>query len=43
MVLKLPKIMTKKSTREIQKEFFPDKDTIEFEQDFKIFNFFSDS
>ena len=32
--------MIKNSWREVQKTFFSNKDTVEFEQDLRIFNFF---
>ena len=35
--------MIKNSWREVQKTFFSNKDTVEFEQDLRIFNFFADS
>lgn len=35
--------MIKNSWREVQKTFFPNKDTVEFEQDVRIFDFFADS
>ena len=37
------KNMIKNSWREVQKTFFSNKDTVEFEQDLRIFNFFADS